>query len=1038
MRNNLLLSLALTLIISFQAFSQRDVTISGRLVDKDGQPVPGANVYVKGTKLGTVTDADGNYTITVPQGSVLTFAAAGYNERSVKIANQTVINLTMEEEQIEAITVTSYGQVIDKTTTTGAITGVSGKDFETLPMQSFDRAMQGRLAGVAVNAASGAPGGGLTVRIRGVGSVLASNAPLYIIDGVQVNSGGISGQGSSNALGSINPNDIETIEVLKDPASAAIYGAQSANGVVIVTTKRGKKNSDQFNVIMQEGFVEPIRLYDVLRARDYALLKQEAAVNDLYIIGAPAPTQAQINSAIANARKNYGSPDTTVDFSWKRAVFRIARTRMYDISYSGGTDKTRFYISASYQKQEGTVIKNFWERASARFNIDHKPNKRFTLQASNNLSTQNLFGTIAGGEGNFVNSPFMTAFVSAPTYSAYLPDGRFAEYTNGVLPLNYNILQGLEYETRRGNGIQVVSSLRTTYNFLPELSATGFVGVDWLNNRDENIRPAFISVFRPNPSMINRYDRDFAVNTNYTLNYNKKFADKHSVSALVGYEYRYRSAMFTTALGRGFNPYISVLNGASNGTTPTTVSSVSGNVLENDRAGVFTQLRYAFKEKYLVDIVGRRDGSSKFGAKNKYGNFYAVSGAWRISQESFMESIADQISDLKLKASYGIVGNSEIADYQNVTTFSAAGVQYAGQGGLRPNVLGNDLLTWETSAQTNIGVDFGILRNSRISGSIDFWRRDTQDALFSVSLPADAGQRPSSVIRNVGKIRNQGVDFEIRANILTNPEGLQWISAFNITYQQNKVLELPENNNVMVVNIASNVSVEVFKGYPLNTYALPAYAGVNPATGQPMYYDAKNNVTYQPLSYQINPDKSINFRDTRLLGSTIPKVFGGWNNQFAFKGITLDLLWQYQYGNVVYNSDFEANLMSGMQSGGNNVTMILDRWQKPGDVTNVPRLSLSGSFNGVLINTPSSRFIEDASYVRLKTVTLGYNVPSEKLKGLKSARIFVQAVNLLTFTKTNLIDPEVVSTTANPTSLRGGINQYPQGRTFSVGASLGF
>lgn len=1032
MRKNLLLGLTLMLLVFFQAFGQTDVTISGRLVDKDGQPVPGANVYVKGTKVGTVTDADGNYTITVPQGSVLTFAAAGYNERSVKIGNQTVINLTMEEEQIEAITVTSYGQVIDKTTTTGAITGVSGKDFETLPMQSFDRAMQGRLAGVAVNAASGAPGGGLTVRIRGTGSVLASNAPLYIVDGVQVNPGGISGQGSSNTLGSINPNDIETIEVLKDPASAAIYGAQSANGVVIITTKRGKKNSEQFNITMQEGFVEPIRLYDVLGARDYALLKQEAAVNDLFVIGAPPPTQAQIDLAIANARRNFGSPDTTVDFNWKRAVFRIARTRMYDISYSGGTDKTRFYISAAYQKQEGTVIKNFWERANVRFNIDHRPNKRFALQASNNVSTQNLFGTIAGGEGNFVNSPFMTTFVSAPTYSAYLPDGRFAEYTNGVLPLNYNIMQGLEYETRRGNGVQVVSSLRATYNFLPELSATGFVGVDWLNNRDENIRPAYISVFRTNPSMSNRYDRDFAVNTNYTLNYNKKFADKHSISALLGYEYRYRNSMFTSALGRGFNSNITVLNGAANGSTSTTVSNVSGNVIENDRAGIFTQLRYGFKDKYLLDITGRRDGSSKFGAKNRYGNFYAVSGAWRISQESFMEGLADQLSELKLKASYGIVGNSEIADYQNVTTFGA-GVQYAGIGGLRPTVLGNDLLTWETSAQTNIGLDFGILRNSRISGSIDFWRRDTQDALFSVSLPADAGQRPSSIIRNVGKIRNQGIDFEIRANILTNPEGLQWISSFNITYQQNKVLDLPENNNVMIVN-----GVAVFKGYPLNTYALPVYAGVNPATGQPMYYDANNNITYQPLSYQINADKSINFRDTRLLGSTIPKVFGGWNNQFAFKGITLDFLWQYQFGNVAYNSDFWANLMSGMESGDNNVTMILDRWQKPGDITNVPRLSLAGGFNGVSITTASSRYIEDASYIRLKTVTLGYNVPAEKLKGLKSARIFVQAVNLLTFTKTNLIDPEVVGTTSNPTSLLGGINQYPQGRTFSVGASLGF
>jgi TonB-linked SusC/RagA family outer membrane protein len=1033
MRKILLLGFVFVLLTMFQGYGQTDVTISGRLVDKDGAPVPGANVYVKGTKIGTVTDAEGNYTITVPQGSVLVFAGAGYLEKTVKVGNQTVINLTLEEEQIEAITVTSYGQVIDKTTTTGAITAVSGKDFENLPMQSFDRAIQGRLAGVAVNAASGAPGGGLTVRIRGTGSVLASNAPLYIVDGVQVNPGGISTQGSSNALGSINPNDIETIEVLKDASAAAIYGAQSANGVVIITTKKGKRNSDRFNFTAQEGWVQPIRLYEVLNGPQYAALKREAALNDLYQPQLPPPTLAQIATVIANANALYGDPDdsTLVDFSWKKALFRVGRLRTYDFSYSGGGDKTRFYISAAYQRQEGQIIKNFWERTSVRFNIENRPSRRFSLQSNNTISTQSIFGAIAGGDGNFLNSPFFGAFRSAPTLSAFLPDGSFAQYTNNVLAFNYNIVQGVNEEVRRGNGVQAVSSMKATYNFLPELAFTAFAGIDWLNNRDENIRPATIPAFAPG-NMTNRYDRDFAINTNYTLTYNKTFAEKHNFSALVGYEYRYRQTMFTTAFGRSFNPNISVLNGVANGTTPTTVSSVSGNVVENDRAGFFSQLRYNFKEKYFVDVTGRRDGSSKFGLKNRYGNFYAAAVAWRLSKEAFMESIQDQLSELKLKASYGYVGNSEINDYQNVTTFGA-GVQYLGINGLRPTVLGNDLLTWEGSVQTNLGIDFGFLRGSRIFGSIDFWRRDTQDALFSVSIPADAGQRPSSVIRNVGKIRNQGVDFEIGANILDNPEGLQWRSSFNITYQQNKVLELPEGNNVMIV-----AGREVFKGQPLNTYVLNVYAGVNPATGQPMYYDANNNIVYQPLSYQVNPDKTIDFRDNRILGTALPKLFGGWNNQFSFKGITLDFLWQYQYGNVTYNSDYWANLLTGMSAGNNNVTKVLERWQKPGDITNVPRLSLAGNYNGVSTNLFSSRFLEDASYIRLKTITLGYNVPQDALKGLQSARIFVQAVNLLTFTKANIIDPEVVSTTGNPTSLLGGINQFPQGRQFSVGVSLGF
>lgn len=1038
MRKNLLLGFVLMFLLVIQAFGQTDVTISGKLTDKDGLPIPGANVYVKGTKAGTVTDAEGNYTITVPQGATLRIIAVGYNEKTVVVGNQTVVNVSLEEEQIEAITVTSYGQVIDKTTTTGALTSVAGKDFENLPLQSFDRAIQGRLAGVAVNAASGAPGGGLQVRIRGTGSVLASNAPLYIVDGVQVNPGAFSTQAGAtgsvtgtNTLASINPNDIETVEVLKDAAAAAIYGAQSANGVVIITTKKGKKNSDQITFTVQEGFVEPIRLFEVLNGPQYAALKREAAINDLFLPGAN-PTQAQINAAINNANTLYGNPDTTVtDFDWVGAVFRNSRLRTYDINYSGGNDKTRFYISASYQKQEGQIIRSQWERGTIRFNIDHKASKRFALQSSNTVSTQSIFGFIGGGEGNFLNSSTFI-FRNAPTKNPYLPDGSFATFTDGVLAFNYNNLQGIANETRKGSAVQVVSSLKGVYNILPSLSFTSFVGVDWLNNRDENIRPNTVPVFGSG-SMLNRYDRDFAMNTNYTLNFTKKIGENHNVSLLGGYEYRYRQIMFTSALGRSFNKNITVLNGVTNGTTSTTLSTVSGDVVENDRAGFFGQAKYNYKEKYFVDGTFRRDGSSKFGLKNRYGNFYAASVGWRISEEAFMQGIKDQLSELKIRASYGYVGNSEIADYRNVTTFTTSGVQYLGIVGSRPAVLGNDLLTWEGSAQTNLGLDFGFLRGSRIFGSMDFWRKDTQDALFSVSIAADAGQRPSSVIRNVGKIRNEGIDFEIGANILTNPEGLRWVSSFNIGYQRNEVLELPENRNLLIVD-----GREVFKGKPLSTFVLPHYAGVNPATGQPMYYDANGNITYNPLSYQVREDLTIDFRDDKVWGTALPRFFGGWNNQFSYKGITLDFLWQYQYGNVTYNSDWWLNLLTGMSGGDNNVTKVLERWQKPGDITNVPRLSLSETYNGVSLTRASNRYIEDASYIRLKTVSLGYNVSPEFLKGFKSARIFVQAVNLLTFTKSNVIDPEVVGTATNPTSLLGGINQFPQGRQYSIGASFGF
>ncbi|MCU0439578.1 MAG: SusC/RagA family TonB-linked outer membrane protein [Raineya sp.] len=1056
MRKNLLLGFALMLLIVFQALGQTDVTISGKLTDKEGVPVPGATITVKGkTGLGTVTDADGNYTITVPKGSTLQFSGAGFKDKTIVVGDQTTVNASMEsDEEIAGITVTTaYGQVIDKTLKTGALTSVSGKDFENLPMQSFDRAMQGRMSGVAVNAASGAPGGGLTVRIRGTGSVLASNAPLYIVDGVQITPGAVSGQGSSNTLGSINPNDIESIEVLKDAASAAIYGAQSANGVVIITTKKGKKNSDNFSFTMQEGFVQPVRLYEMLNNRQYASLKREAKLNDVTTTLGRTPTDAELDFALNNPLASaslgnlsglgsnvlYGDPDNPnlVNFDWKKNVFRTARLRTYDFTYSGGGEKSRFYVSAAYQRQEGQIIKNQWERLTLRANIDVKPSKRFALQSNNSVSVQGIFGSIAGGDGNFLNSPFFGSFVSSPTKNAYNADGSFAQYSDNVLAFNYNILQGINQEIRRGSGVQFVNSLRGTYNILPSLSVTSFVGVDWLNNRDENLRPASIPAFAPG-NLFNRYDRDFSMNTSHTINYNKTIGQNHNVSALAGYEYRFRQFMFTSALGRTVTPGITTLTGGvPSGTTAATFSTALGNVFENDRAGWFTQAKYNFKEKYFIDGTFRRDGSSKFGRNTKYGNFYATSIGWRISEEAFMQGVKDQVSELKVRASYGYTGNSEIDDYRNVTTFSGSGL-YLGTSAIRPNTLGNDILTWEGSRQMNVAVDYGFLRGNRIFGSLDFWRRDTEDALFNVSVPVDGGVRPSNITRNVGKIRNQGIDFEVGAVLFNNPEKLQWTSTFNITYQENKVLDLPEGNNVIRIGTGA-AAVDVFRGYPLSSYILPAYAGVNPATGQGMYYDGNNNIVYQPLGYLVdNNTKAINFRDDRYLGTGLPRIFGGWNNQLSYKGITLEFLWQYQYGNMAINGDYLNNLHNSMEGGDNNVTKALDRWTKPGDITNVPKLSLTGSLNGVSSALASSRYLEDASYLRLKTVTLGYTIPTERLKGFKSARIFVQSVNLLTFTKSNIIDPEIIVAAGNATGGGGTINQFPQGRQFSIGASLGF
>src|SRR5690554_1450239 len=990
MKKNLLFGL-LFCFTSITSLAQG--VISGTVTSsEDGLPVPGATVLVKGTVIGTSTDLEGRYTINaLSGGDVLIFRFVGLGTQEININNRSVINVVMEPEitSLSEYVITSYGDQTRREVT-GTISSIKGEIFQDMPIQSFDRAMQGRVAGVQVTSTSGQPGGTLSVQVRGVGSINAGTQPLYIIDGVQVAAVGLSGQGSQNALASINPNDIASIEVLKDAASASIYGAQAANGVVLITTKRGANERTKLRLSVQEGIVQPLDLYQVMNANQLASIKRQAYIN------------AGLNPDDAAAI--FGSPGdrelTSTD--WVDAMYRESRLSVYDLSMSGGDEKTQFYLSGSHTFHEGQVIKSDYARTTGRLNLTHKPSPDLSINANIALSRQVSNGAIE--RGNFVNSPFVSAYSARPNVPIYNEDGSYAPYPNAHL-FGYNIVQGVNQELRRGTTYQTVSNIQLTYRILPWLSATGFAGIDFSDNKDENNRPSTIPAFAAyGGSSFNSDSRLINTNANGNFNFNKKFDDLHTVSGVLGYEYKYETDEGTSAEGRNFpSPVLRYLQNAA------VPYFVGGYYTEYKRSGFFSQARYDYDDRYTAEVTVRRDGSSRFGESNQWGTFGAASVGWRISSEPFLENVA-WMENLRIRASYGVTGNSNIGNFQSRSLVGTGG-QYLGYGALRYVQLGNDLLTWEESASTNLGVD-GSFFNGRIIATIDVWRKDTNKLLFNTQLPIDSGF--GAITRNTGRLRNQGVDLDIQTtNVVLGR--FKWTTSFNTSIFSNELLELYEG--------LDSLGTELIVGKPIDFFYAYEYAGVNPANGSPMYLDKNGEYTY-----------SVGDEDRRYIGSALPWTYGGLSNTLSFGPVSLEVFFQYQYGNLAFNQDLYNLAQAGSIGQDNQTRDQLNFWRQPGHVTNTPKPYEGGNIPGHSgYQQFSTRLLSDGSYIPLKQVTLNYSLPGQLLRkvGVSEGNIYVQGLNLWTFTKYNGLDPEV-------NSLGNTYGTYPSSKQLTAGLNFTF
>lgn len=994
MRKILLASVSLLLAICVQLRAQ-ERTVTGTVTSSDdGTTLPGVSVVVKGTTKGANTDADGKYKISVPNGGQLVFSFVGFEKTTVDVGTKSVINLALvpEPNNLNEVVVTAYGGSTAKKDITGAVAQVSGKTIEGLPMQTIDRALQGRAAGVQVTATSGQPGGGINVRVRGVGSINAGNDPLYIIDGVQVASGGLSGVSSSNVLASLNPNDIESIQVLKDAAASAIYGAQGSNGVVLITTKRGKAGKTKFKVSFQEGQTSLLKKLDVLTASEFATLKIEGFVNRALA------TNANVETARANAITQYGDPATVENTDWQSYVYRNGRLRMIDASATGGDGKTNFYLATSYNYQEGQIIKSDFGRGTVRLNVDHQANKKLKFETSIGLAATRQNGAIA--DGAFINSPFFAAALILPNQPVYKADGSYNAPLTGAF--SYNPVQSVEFETRLNTTIQTVSNFALNYEIIPGLKFRSFYGIDYANNRDDAYRDPIVPQFAStggSATVANRYALNW--NTAQTLNYNKRFGTDHDVNALVGGEYRQEVFETVSATGQGFpNGLFRTLAAAARPIT-TTGSYTTWRI-----ASVFGSVNYGYKDKVLGTATLRYDGSSRFGSNNRYGLFPAVSVGYRLSEESFLKKYS-WLSELKLFAGYGKAGNNSIDNFASRALFGLGG-QYIDLPGIRPSQLGNANLSWEVASTINAGVNYSLF-NGRIFGEVQVYRKINDKLLLSRPLPDDSGF--GSIFENLGKVENKGLEIEFN-HVNFNRGGFRWETNWNVSFQRNKILQLLPGQ--------TNIGTGLWVGQPISINWYPTYAGVNPADGRSMWLDSLGNITY-----------TLQARDSKIQGSSYAKGFGGLTNRISYKGLSLEVFFQGQWGNQVLNNN-GFFMESSASAGWNNMQSQLARWTTPGQIAKVPRPYEGGTEPGSsTIQTFSTKQLENASYIRLKQVTVGYDLPSGLVRklNLSQIRVFAQAINLLTWTAYTGLDPEILFTE---------IGRYPQSKQITGGLQIEF
>ncbi len=972
----------LLLIVQSVLFAQ-NVTIKGTVKSSDGTTMPGVSVVVKGTTNGTITNIDGKFSVSAPSEGILVFSFVGFETTELPIAGKTQIDVTLNQTvtNLNEVVVVGYGKQ-KKKDVTGAVAVVSSKEFESRPSTNLGDALEGKVAGVVISKPSGQPQSGYNITIRGISTITAGSNPLFIVDGVPTSS-----------INQIEPGDIESMTILKDASAAAIYGASGANGVVLITTKRGSDQGTRVSLNSYYGIANVGKKMDVLNSNQYKDLMSEMGYTTDWSL------YTDNNGNLNN--KN-----------WQDEVFRTGETKSTQLSISGGDEKTSFYLSGSFLNQDGVIIANSLKKYSFRGNLDHKVSNFLKVGTSLSYNKWQDVSVPEGGRWSMGNS-FLTA---SPVINITNPDGTFtvdpflADLENPVALLTED---EHGYSNYRFNG-----NAYAEFSILKDLKFKSMFGMEENNDSYHSWVDPVRSLAGRNYQGIAGYSSSLSfywISEN-TLSYNKVI-DKHSFGAMAGYiaSKINREGVSTTAKGFG-SPAVQTINAG-------TEKSAGYDESAKSNAAFIGRINYSYDDKYLLTANFRADGSSVFGADHKWGYFPSFSTGWRISKEDFYGENS-LVNDLKIRVGWGMVGNDQIGDYASWGIVSPSAFYLIGNQtvpGTAITQMENADLRWEKTAQTNIGIDASLL-NNRINVTADYYIKNTNDMLLNAPIPFSVGMgwETSFATKNIGSMWNKGFEFQVSSKNLVGK--LKWTTDFNISFNHSKITKLEKGVPIIGGEIDNRSAAAIaMEGEPLGTFYGYVADGVDPQTGVMKYKDLDNS-------------GDLSDGDKTIIGYANPDFTYGLTNNFTYKQFTFSFFFQGVQGNQIFNAS--RIVTEGMYYPVNQLSTIMNRWENPGDITDMPK---SDPGNLLHNSDVSSRYVENGSYLRLKSATLGYDLPKSLCDKVRAQKLYVYITgeNLLTFTKYTGFDPEV---SAFGVGVAPGVDfgSYPQSRSFIFGLNLTF
>ncbi|MBN8837121.1 MAG: TonB-dependent receptor [Sphingobacteriia bacterium] len=1001
----------------------QSIVISGKVTNKEtGEKIEGASVVVGDDKKGVTTNVEGAYTIKVSsKNTVLTVSYVGFTSQSVKVGDKTVINIGLQpvSTALTDVVVIGYGSARKKDLT-GSVASVSLANIDKTPVTGTEQLLQGQVSGVQVTQVNAQPGSVFSLRIRGTNSINSGNEPLYVVDGF-----------AGADIGTINPSDIASIDVLKDASATAIYGSRGANGVVIITTKRGTSGKNAVNVEMYMGYQQVSKKMNMMNASQFATYIDSVYSRN----GNPLPfTPAQISA--------FGKGT-----DWQNELFRVAPISNYVVSFSGGNAETKHFLSFNYFDQNGIVINSGYKRGVLRFNLDKKIGNKIKIGVSSSVAYSYQQKSNVNPNGGNAGAIIGDALIMSPTIPLRDSTG---QYTFANAPATYFREVGNPVAAAMNNTDRM-QSVGTFFNFHAEYEIVK--GLVFKSSFGLNYRDSIENVFYPTTTFLGALTSGSISKTTFnnynwlnenTLSFDKNFKGIHAVKAVAGFtvqDFRKSNYNATTQNLQTNNLGSNNIAVGQNILIPTSVAS------ENSIVSYFGRVNYGLLSKYLFTFTMRADGSSRFGPNNKWGYFPSGAFAWRLSDENFMKR-SKTISDLKLRTSYGITGNQEIGSYNSMLQYSAN--SYTGGGansgatnsqvGFYPANIANPNLKWESTSSFDVGVDLGLLQG-RITFVADYYYKKTSNLLLQASIPSSSGY--TKLLQNIGSVENRGLEFSINTVNIATPK-VKWSTSFNIAFNKNKILDLGGQNNVPIGSVSSSLYPGAGKffssvlrvGAPVGAFYGYVFDGIWQSQDQITKSGTKQPVKPgDPIYKDLNGDSLLNASDQAIIGYATPKFTYGFSSTLSFGRWNLFVLLQGQYGDNILNENL-LQTVNGYTNTNKLAYVGTDSWTGPGSTNTMPAVN---SVYRIGLGVTSD-LIENGTYLRVKTVTLGYDLPLPKLtKGVfKSANVYITAQNLLTLTKYSGYDPEVNSYGLDGTSLNTDYNSYPNVKTFLIGAKLIF